>query len=398
VNKSTFLATLLIAALCMPSLQSPAEAAEFRSGVTVTIGSDEVLNDDVYAVAGRIVIDGTIDGDLLAAGEDIEINGAVNGDLIVAGRAITINGDVEDDIRAAGSELRFASSIGGDLIVAGDQVEIVPDSVIKEDLVAGANRLTVSGDVEGNLDLSVTEASIDGNVHGNVEATVEESLVLGPESRIGGELNYISLDDVTMQTGAEVSGDITKQVPMIEIFGKEYPISFFIQIVSKIISQAKWFIGTLLVGLVLIWLFPATIQNVVATLSGSPFKSLGIGVLVFPIVPIALLFTMIIALSTIGFSGFPMVAIPATAYVVLLLLAKPTLAMALGGYILRIFTKQENFKPRSALVVGAAILAGIGLFPYADSVVGWLALILGFGMWLLFFHRNYREARVTQRA
>jgi hypothetical protein len=185
---------------------------------------------------------------------------------------------------------------------------------------------------------------------------------------------------------------------MIEIFGNEYPISFFIQIVSKIISQAKWFLGTLFVGLILIWLFPATIQNVVATLSDSPIKTLSIGVLVFPIVPIVLLFTMIIALSIIGFSGFPMVGIPATVYGALLLLAKPTLAMALGGYVSRIFTKQENFRPRRALVVGAAILAGIGLFPYADSVAGWLALILGFGMWLLFFYRNYREARVTQRA
>ena len=235
-------------------------------------------------------------------------------------------------------------------------------------------------------------------MQGNVEATVEESLMLGPESRIGGELNYISQDDVTMQPGAEVSGDVTKQVPMIEIFGNEYPISFFIQIVSKIISQAKWFIGTLFVGLILIWLFPATIQNVVATLSESPIKSLGIGVLIFPIVPIVLLFTMIIALSIIGFSGFPLVAIPGTVYGALLLLAKPTLAMALGSYVSRILTKQENFRPRSALVIGAAILAGIGLFPYADSVAGWLALILGFGMWSLFFYRNYREARVTQRA
>jgi hypothetical protein len=124
----------------------------------------------------------------------------------------------------------------------------------------------------------------------------------------------------------------------------------------------------------------------------------GIGVLVFPLIPIVLILMMIIALSIIGFSGFPLVAIPATVYAALLLLAKPAIAMSLGGYVSKRFTRHENFTPISALAVGAAILAGIGLFPYADSIVGWLSLLLGFGMWLLFFYRQYREARATSSA
>jgi len=374
------------------------EAAEFLSGVEVFVGPDEVLNEDVYIVAGRIIVAGTINGDLLAAGENIEVSGAVNGDLIIAGRSITITGAVEDDIRAAGADLQFLSAIGGDLIVAGNDISIDADSVIGEDLVAGANMLIIRGEIQGNLDLRVTEARFDGIVQGNVEAIVEDGFILGPESTIGGELTYSSLNDVSMQTGAVVVGEVTKQAPTVTVLGKEFQASTFTLVLNKFVSQIKWFIGTLLVGLILIWLFPETIRSLIATLLGSPWRSLGMGALILPGAPIVLLITMIVALSVVGFAAFPIVAVPAMVYASLLLLAKPVIAMVIGGFMANRVTKQDEYTRTSALVIGAAILTAVGLIPYLDSIVGWLTLLFGLGMWLLFVYRHYRIARVTQSA
>lgn len=391
-----YFVALIYSTAVFACLQGTIEAAEFRSGLEVVISSDEVINTDVYAAAGKIVIDGTINGDLLAAGENIEVNGAINGDLIVAARAISVRGAVEDDVRAAGAELRFQSSIGEDLIVSGYQIEIEPESLIGQDLLANANTLIVDGDIEGNLDLNVTEATIAGTVDGTVQGVIEEQLTLGPESRINGALNYTSENEVTLQSGAQIVGDVTQQLPVVDIFGIEYTISTIILVVSKIIEQAKWFIGTLLVGLILIWLCPRTVHNVVETLSKSPLKSLGIGVLVLPLMPIMLLITMIVVLSVVGFSAFSIVAIPGTAFAALLLLAKPAVAIAIGGYIAkRINTKREPTLIGS-LAIGASLLAVLGLIPYVDSLAGWLTLLLGFGMWLLFVMRRYRAARAAQ--
>jgi cytoskeletal protein CcmA (bactofilin family) len=394
--KKPFLIAIILSALSLTFLPGHVTAAEFLTGVEVLIGPDEVLNEDVYAFGSRIIVDGTINGDLVAAGENIEVNGRVNGDLIVAARSITVNGTVEDDIRAAGANLQFLSLIGGDLISAGDQIRIEPDSVIGNDLVASANTLVARGDVEGNLNLNVVEARIGGTVQGNVDVIVEERLILGPESVIAGELTYTSLNDVTMQSGAEVAGDVTKQVPMISIFGNEFQDSTFIQAVQQIISQIKWFIGTIFVGLILIWLFPTTMHSVSSTLSKSPWMSLCMGVIVLLVAPVLLLIIMIVALSIVGFSAFPIVAVPAMAYASMLLLTKPVIAMSIGAYVAKRVTKHEDFTPRNALVIGAAILAGLGLIPYVDSIAGWLTLFFGFGMWLLFIYRHYREARITQ--
>lgn len=379
-------------------LQATVEAAEFRSGLEVVISSDEIVDEDVYAVAGRIIVDGTINGDLLAAGENIEVNGAVKGDLIVAARTISVGGTVENDIRAAGAELRFRSSIGEDLIVAGYQIEIGPESLIGQDLVANANILIIDGDIEGNLNLNVIEATIAGTIDGNVQGDIEEQLILSPEARIEGALNYTSANKVTLQSGAQVVGDVTQQLPVVDILGIEYAISTITFIVSTLIEQTKWFIGTLLVGLILIWLSPRTIHNVIETLRKSPLKSLGIGVLVFLLMPIMLLITMIAVLSVVGISAFPIVAIPGTAFATLLLLAKPVLAIAIGGYIAERMNKKREPAPIGSLAIGAIILAVLGLIPYVDSLVGWLTLLLGFGMWLLFLIRRYRDARATQSA
>jgi len=374
------------------------EAAEFLSGAEVTIGADEVLNEDVYAVAGRVIVDGTVNGDLVAAGDNIVVNGSINGDLIVAARAVTVAGKVEDDIRAAAANLRFLSSVGGDLIAAGSLIVIEVDSVIGEDLVASAGTLIARGDVEGDLDLNVSEAVIEGMVQGNVKATVEDSLVLGPESTIGGELTYTGLNEVTILPGAELTGDPTKLMPTMSILGDEYPFSALVAFLSRIVAQTKWFIGTILVGLLLIWLMPETVRSVVATLSNSPWRSFGMGLFMLPVTPVLLLLTMIIALSMVGFSAFPIVAVPGATYAVLLLLAKPVIAVSIGKLISKLAMKRKDITLRSALVSGAAVLAGAGLIPYLDSIVGWLTLILGFGMWLLYSYRQYRGARAAQIA
>ena len=395
INK-TFLTALILSAVSFIPLQGRVEAAEFRSGVEVLIGADEILNEDVYAVAGRVIVDGTINGDLVAAGENIQVNGAVNGDLIVSARSITINGAVEDDIRAAGATLQFRSLVGGDLITAGDQITIEADSVVGEDLVARANTVIANGDVEGNLDLDVVNATIAGTVQGNVDAVVEEELTLSPEATIGGALNYTSVNEVTLPPGAQVVGAVTMQAPTISIFGFEFQVSALISVLSQILEQIKWFIGTVLAGLILIWLFPRAMHTVTTTLPKSPWKSLFMGALALPLIPIILLLILIVAMSTLEFSVFPIVAVPTMAYGSLLLIAKPAIAMAIGYYVGKHVMKRGNLTLRGALVIGAALLAVTGLIPYVDSIVGWLTLFLGVGIWLLFFYRHYRNSPVTQ--
>ena len=54
------------------------------------LGSDEVINKDVFAVGDRVDVSGTVNGDVYALGSEIFVDGTVNGDLLAAGGTVNI--------------------------------------------------------------------------------------------------------------------------------------------------------------------------------------------------------------------------------------------------------------------------------------------------------------------
>ncbi len=69
-------------------------AADFRAGDTVTIGKNEVIDNDLVITGQNVIVDGTIKGDLVVTGGKIVVNGTVHGSLLAAGQSLTINGAV----------------------------------------------------------------------------------------------------------------------------------------------------------------------------------------------------------------------------------------------------------------------------------------------------------------
>src|SRR3989442_11142419 len=75
-------------------LPAQAAAADLRQGSDVTVGSGETVNDDIYAGAGTVSIDGTVNGSVIAGGGTITVTGTVTRDLIVGGGTINVSGHI----------------------------------------------------------------------------------------------------------------------------------------------------------------------------------------------------------------------------------------------------------------------------------------------------------------
>ena len=111
---------------------STAWAVETRSGDSVVIGPDEVVDDDLYVTANNVVIDGTIRGDLVAFGQNITVDGTVEGDLIAAGRSVEIDGlgttgGRVDHVAVASHELRERRRVPASRVLA-QQRRVVADA------------------------------------------------------------------------------------------------------------------------------------------------------------------------------------------------------------------------------------------------------------------------------
>ena len=76
------LIALVVAVMMTLFVSVPAVAADFRSGADINVASGEEIDDDLYAAASDITIDGTINGDFWAVGQTITVNGTVNGSIL----------------------------------------------------------------------------------------------------------------------------------------------------------------------------------------------------------------------------------------------------------------------------------------------------------------------------
>ena len=85
----------LMIAFIVALIGAPAAfAADFRTDTSISIGDDEVINDDLYLLGTNVTIDGTVNGDVFAAGNSLTVNGTVNGNVYLMGQNVTVNGTV----------------------------------------------------------------------------------------------------------------------------------------------------------------------------------------------------------------------------------------------------------------------------------------------------------------
>jgi len=380
----TLLVTLLMMLNAVPVL-----AFDARSGLTVTVASGEVVDDDLYVAAESIIIDGTINGDLWAAGNTITVNGIVNGSVMAAGRIVNINGDVTHAVRAVGGTININGDVGGDVIAGCGNVNIASTARIGGDLLFGADIAGIDGPIEGNIKGSGREVTISNRVNGNVELEVE-SLTILSTANIGGDLNYTSEEEADIQSGAQIAGATIHKLPEVKKDGaRVFPFVLFFGALGKVMS----FLMALVAGVVIIFLAPKKLTSIAEAIGSRPGPSAGWGALIVFVAPLAALlvcFTII---------GIPVGLIALALYGIALYLAQIPVGLFIGRWIIGRFRVVESKAIMvGALAVGLAILKLLSLIPYFGIVVGVAVAIFGLGAVVAAERKRRAEARETASA
>ena len=394
--KRLILSTLLLVMLLFLSFPSNTEAADFRSGPEVNIRPEETVNDDLYATGGTINVNGAIEGDLVAAGGTINVRGTINGDVIAAGGSVMVTGTVRDNVRASGGSVVISSTVAGDVVAAGGSVALEPGASVGRDMVIGAGSVQIDGNIGRDVLLGAGSATINGTVGENVKAELNDGLTLGPMARIEGNLTVTSPQEIEVAQGATVLGNTVYEEPTTSLFWVNVRETAGIQVVQNIVSRVQWFLGTALVGLLLLWIVPRTLEGTSETVIRSPWSSLGLGVAVLILAPIVIVIAAIIAIFIGGFAGVPVAVVPTAVYLALLVLTAPVIGLLIGRYLLGRLRGPSAFARWQALLLGVLVLALIGFVPVLNWVITLLTLLFGFGAWVLFLYRNYRGARQAE--
>jgi cytoskeletal protein CcmA (bactofilin family) len=399
-------------------LAPPVSAFELRSGDNILIGRGDTINDDLYAAATTITIDGTIRGDAFVAGRTIIVNGTVEGSLMAAAQTVMINGTVSGSARTAAQAVAVGpgAMIGRDLLVFAYSLETRPGSTISRDLGIGAYQALLAGAVGRNVAGAMNGLELRGSVGGNVNVEVGDrgrdgagggpftgmpgpavaipsvptGLTVAPTATIGGTLTY------TAREQYPIAGQVAGGVNWTQRTAEERPREDTRRPLANVIQQ---FLTLALVGLLLLWVAPSWMERLANIVESRPLPALGWGLvtvvafiaLVIGLPLVAIVLASIFGLATLGglaalSLGLGLVGelVLFSAFIVLTGYIAQALLSYLGGrYLLQRIRPDWVTSRAIPLVIGLLIFVVLSAIPVVGGLLHIAVAILALGAgWL----------------
>ncbi|MHB9285921.1 bactofilin family protein [Halobacteriales archaeon Cl-PHB] len=317
--------------------------ARTGTGGTVVVAEGETV-DGIEAAAGSVVIRGTVTGDVSGLAGSIEV---------------AETGTVEGDLEAAAGEVTIGGTVRGDVSTGAGTVTITERGTVGGSLMAGAGLVVIDGRVVGDARVGA------------------DTIRLGPNAAIEGSLRY---DGDVVGNREAVAGTITED-PSIT-FG----VGDALQPLATWVFSLYAFVSSLLLGAILLALFPGFAGGVTDRVREQPVRTGAIGFAVLlgiPILLIGLALTVVgIPFTLVGFLLFAFVAWVGLIYG----------RFAVGAWLLSYVDVDNRWM---ALVVGMVVGAALGWIPLLGGLLGFLIFLLGLGALVrgLYHHRRRQSPR-----
>ncbi|RZN36977.1 MAG: hypothetical protein EFT35_07205 [Methanophagales archaeon ANME-1-THS] len=329
---------LLILSLLFMLLLPHAQALQMLSGDQVSV--DSAIEDDLFAAGNTVTLNAPVAGAVLAGG-NITVNAPISGDLFALGGHIVVNADVGGKIVAAGGEIEVTSATKN-AVIAGGTVTIHPDTVISRDAVIAGGTVTNAGRIIGNLTVRAENFYNTGSA-GSVDFKQTEGL-RGFRTRVQALKDIIYL----LMT-----------------------------------------VGFLILGIIVLKVFPAPFFIVEEEVRKSPLKNTLVG---FVLIIASVILIILIAVTIVG---FPVAFIMGMLLLIALMLSSLFVSFALGRKIMDLCNVKTN--DLLIFILGYVVLRLLFLIPYAGWFIRIGAISLGFGA-IMYAVYKHRPGMTTPRA
>ncbi len=310
-----------------------AEALKFMGDDVVSINSP--VEDDIFAGGNTVNVNAPVDSAVIAGG-NVNIDAPIKGDLIVAGGEVDLNSNVGGKIVAAGGTINLRGDVARNVVMAGGQVRILSTSDIGRDAAISGGDVYNAGNITGTLWVNA----------GNFE-------------------NTGTAGDVKFQQWQEDEAYEEKAEAFISTF------------------SILMILGFLIVGLIILRLFPRSVLAVDREIRESPpVKALlGLGLIVASMI--------LIIISMISVVGLPLGFLLLTLFVAALMLANLFVSFSLGRWIVSALNQTLGDLP--AFVLGYVVLSVLFLAPFVGSIIELISIGLGFGAMVYALNESRRR-------
>jgi len=361
-----------------------------------------IYDDDIFIGANKVSFQSEISGDLIGGSQELDFSGNSLGNIIWAAKWIIIKGPVDRSVRCFAQTIDINAPIGRNLIAFGQNINIGPGTRIGKDALISGGSIEYEGYVRENLRIVGERVIIAGTVVGNLDIRAAE-LEIKPNTIIEGNLIYSSPEKAKIEDSVIINGEITWTKSETDKSEQKYqafkPITFFlfsflifnficsliIFIITLILNNSllipSIFIALIVCGIVITSLSKNTAFKTVAVLEKRFFISLGLGLLLILLFPLATI------LTTVTIIGMPLGLLIIFAFGILGFAGAIYAAQFIGGLITRLVSVNDNTSYILKMMIGVIILAGLILIPVVGWIIAVLTLASGLGALILSFDR-----------
>ena len=333
------------------------------------IPAGEVIYQDYGAIGEVVEISGTVIGDVYAAGGQIFVDGVIDGDLLAVGGVVHISGQVTQNVRVVGGQVVVSGEIGRNATIAARDVTFTDSGVVKGSVVVGGANVFLVSSVGKKAKVAGRNLALMGAVGEDVEAAVE-NIRLGARARVGGNFTYWSNREAMIDEGVIIAGATVRKAPQ-QLLGRLGKTAESVTRLIKPILGIVSFFTTLVLGLLLIRLFPGYTQGTSQVLRKHIWRSFTSGITALLLTPV--LFGVLI----ITIVGIPLGFLLLLASSVMLYVARIFVILLIGQIILDRFYKQKG--EGLAFFVGLVLYSLLAFIPVVGWFVSFGAALFGLG-------------------
>lgn len=357
---------------------SETEKDELGNTKLESVNNPSKIDGNVFILANKFVLDPKceITGDLYICANEIDLsqNAIIRGNVFVVGNTLNLNCEINNgDLYAnvKNFNMKYYGFIYRDLHVSSENVTL--EGYVYRNSFINTKNITTTSTFINNQDFNIENAlntTISGEIKGNSNINSKNIIFKSKDDTqknitclISGDLNYSSKNEIKIEDKI-VSGDINYT---------EYKSS------NSILSRIGNYLIGLLTSLIYVAIIyfilnrfaPKFIEKISNINSSSILKYLGIGILLFVILPVL---SILLLISNVGSLLGLLLAI---IYALLLIIAKPIIIIAFSKIINKRITSLNIY---IGIGITTIALSLINLIPYVGFIVSLLVIIMGLGL------------------
>lgn len=328
------------------------------------------VNKDLFKANDSVVVSEEMNGTGFVAGNNISVDKKVNGMLFAAGNTVNIKSP-SDYAFAAGNMVNLDNASFKDGFIAGTTVDI-KNTNIERDLYAFGTKINLTSNVGRNAFIAGSDIVIDSVIDGDLYVDAN-NITINSNAIVNGKFKYN--DDAKIVISKDATLPRVEAYKSLNINTKKSSTQIF---VSKIMDRVFSLLNMLVVGLLMVLLFPRIFKKIKEVENNKLLANVAWGLLVLiavPVVSIMLMFTMVGVSAGLIVLGL---------YVLLAYISTIIASYKLSSLVLGNKIKNDYL----LLIIGLVSVTIIKLIPFIGGLASFILLCLGLGLSLSLYKRK----------